>query len=983
MVCRGIKSRCGVWQAASRLGFAVGLIYGVVAIGEIVRAEDAATRKVYSQRMDPREHPDDERHAVRAPDWATFQNRTQMTSLRGFTIENGRIVHFAEDLEKYTKTHELGEVIWPVSSMLFTKNLGEVVDEIKRRNLYLFDIWGFVPGSGPNGGVIEQFKPPVEALKMFKEKLGPRWLGMDVGEQDGRYVAGYASQMCPNGANRLEQYLNFQRFFQRMTEDQGNRMTTLVSLNFGHYLLKEGVYTLIGAETAQALPNGQLYYSFIRGAGKQYGVLWFGNASVWNRWGYKTYDTPGPADPSAGPTKGTSLSLLKRLMYSHILYNSVAVGFESAWFDGEKLTPIGRIQQAAGRWIKTNGSPGTMLTPVAVMNDFFAGWTFPRHLYSDNVYHVWGNLPYEAGDYLTDGVLDLLYPGYQNSAYYHDESGFLTPTPYGDAADCVLSDAPGWLLQRYPLLVIAGELSGGAEIRDKLLAYVQGGGRLVITAGNIAKMPGGLAGVRVVGSGKRFAAKQQVAGGTAPIAEETAFDLLPLEVPADGRVLARCEQTPAVIELACGKGKVTVLASPFGVGVDTGAVKQVPNDFDKPLPKPFPLLKHISQELERAFRNQTLFEAGDGLQVVACKKAAGLYTVGILNNAYRPLPFSIVSHCGAIASTRELPIDVSERGAVGHLPPGIELSAIGANGPATIAGGDVRIFEVRLQQDATEEIPHVAPPRRPRGRILPLRKPSSIKEAILARPTFFEHYDGVLVDWRYLHDRRFETVAQEAGWIGRQKLRVVVDLSSGINLYPDLRLVNNIAEDYAASMAVIDDVLTKMKALDAHDLVLSTNRQPENSFTIEQTVASTDATIREICRKAEAMQTTVHLRIYPGKLAANLADALQILKRIGAKNLRLAPSTAQMITLGPITKELASEAKERIGLWMVGGPKFDVVGRLWSVHQPIAMEAKTQGLQTLLEVSPHAPMVFDAIYENQDEEYLDASLIERLTSSRQ
>ncbi len=89
----------------------------------------------------------------------------------------------------------------------------------------------------------------------------------------------------------------------------------------------------------------------------------------------------------------------------------------------------------------------------------------------------------------------MLYPGYQDSSYFHDESGFLTPTPYGDAADCLLSDAPGWLLARYPLLVVAGELEGGAEIRDKFEAYMKGGGHLLITAGNLAKLPEGLAGI--------------------------------------------------------------------------------------------------------------------------------------------------------------------------------------------------------------------------------------------------------------------------------------------------------------------------------------------------------------------------------------------------------------------------------------------------------------------------------------------------------
>jgi hypothetical protein len=78
-----------------------------------------------------------------------------------------------------------------------------------------------------------------------------------------------------------------------MGDDLGHKHAALVSLNFGHYFLKEGTYTLIGAETAQGLPNSQVYYAFIRGGGKQYGVPWFGNASVWNRWGYKTYGSAG------------------------------------------------------------------------------------------------------------------------------------------------------------------------------------------------------------------------------------------------------------------------------------------------------------------------------------------------------------------------------------------------------------------------------------------------------------------------------------------------------------------------------------------------------------------------------------------------------------------------------------------------------------------------------------------------------------------
>ena len=507
------------------------------------RGAGEVQRRVYSHLLEPREHPDYDRRAVKPPTWETFKNRTQFTCLRGFGMKDGQLVGFAEELEKFTRTHELGDVIWPSYEVLFAKNLGDLADEIKRRDLYLFDIWGYVPGSGP-GGYWQQFTPPAGALATLESKLGERWLGTDIGEQDGRYIGGYANQMTPASASRFEQYLNFQRHFERMGDDLGHKHATLVSLNFGHYFLKEGTYTLIGAETAQALPNNQVYYAFIRGAGKQYGVPWFGNASLFNRWGYKTYGSAGGSGGDThSPTNGTSLSLMKRLLYSHILYNCVAVGFENGWFEGEKLSPIGRIQQAAQRWVKEHGQPGVMHTPVALLLDFYSGWTFPRHLYWVDVYRVWGNLPYEPGDYLTDAVLDLLYPGYQNSSYFHDESGFIAPTPYGDLADCLLSDAPLWVLERYPVVIVAGELRGGREVRDKLQAYAERGGHVVITAGNLAKLPGGLAG------------RTEAVNATVP----------------------------------CGRGQVTFFASPFGVKPQPLPDQPLRSEIDKPLPKPYTL----------------------------------------------------------------------------------------------------------------------------------------------------------------------------------------------------------------------------------------------------------------------------------------------------------------------------------------------------------------------------------------------------------
>lgn len=949
--------------------------------------QPAASHRIYTRLLDPREHPDDTRRHVQPPSWSTFGNRTQFTGLRGLGMQDDQIVGAAEEIEKYTRTHALGDVVWPAYPIIFAKNLADIADEIKRRDLFLFDIWGYVPGSGP-GGYWQQFKPPAGVFDMLESRLGERWLGMDVGEQDGRYIGGYASQMQPRSASRLEQYFNFQRHFQRMCDDLGNRMSTLVSLNFGHYFLKEGIYTLIGAETAQALPNNQVYYTFIRGAGKQYGVPWFGNASVYNRWGYKSYGSEGgTGGDTHGPTKGTSLSLMKRLMYSHILYNCTLAGFESGFFDGDKLSPIGRIQQSAQRWVRENDPPGVMITPIAVMTDFLAGWTFPRHLYTSHVYRIWGNLPYEAGDHLTDGVLDLLFPGYANSSYFHDESGFFSPTPYGDSADCLLSDAPAWLLARYPLLVVAGELSGGSEIRDKLTMYAEGGGRLFITAGSLDRLPGGLGGITVSGQSTQFAAGTSVDLSTSKLVEDQRFVLQSLVVPSTARVLVECNSVPAVVVVPCGKGSITVFASPFGISSEPATSGPIQSEVDKPLPNPYPLLGHVRVILDEAFRSAMLFDAGPKLSLITCRKGPGEYTLGVCNNSWHAELLQISSSCGRIESIRELPLDESEKSAVGYLPDALQtdlgttaLAELSSGRPGRIAGGDVRIFAVRVREEGVEEIAHVLPPPRPRNRMLPLRGFIPIKEAVLARPTFFEHFDGVCVDWKYLRRCEKEALRRESGWIERQSLRVFVDLTSGINLYPDLRLINNLEEDYNDSLAVVSDVLEKMEILGAHDLILSLHRDPETNFTHEQTTASFEQTLRELCGRADARKVTLHLRAESGKPPESIAEAARYIERVGAANLRMAVGTATL----PIDRAMAENVKPtietKLGLWLVASAASDLSGTTWNRSMPIAGRESASRLGALMSISPETPVLLDAVYDTLDAEYLDARALDDLMS---
>ena len=955
----------------------------------------------YPHRLAVEAYPDYTRRPFRAPSWATFGDRTQFTSLRSLHQSTWR-----EDLDRYTREYALGRVVWPMLHVLHMPHLEEVVEELRKRDLFLFDLWSYVPGSSMEG-IWSNITPPPGVVAYLERALGERFLGIDNGEQDGRYVSGFARQQCPNPQDRAAQYLNFQRHFERLTNELGNHMTALVSLCYGHYFLKEGNHALLGAETAQALPNSQVYYAFIRGACRQYGVPWFGNASCFNRWGYKNYEVEG-ATPDAGgqsacgADQGTSLSLLKRLIYTHILYNSVFVGFEMGWLREVKgtggtaasgalggppaatarveLTPIGMIQQDAIRFVAEHGAPGALHTPVALLLDFHAGWTMPRHLYSGDVYQVWGSLPYEDGDFLTHGVLGLLYPGYEDSSYYHDERGFLAPTPHGDLADVVLSDAPAWALRQYGLVVAAGALAPGAELCDTLRDYLAQGGHLVLTAANAAHV---LPELQISAAPVSVAAPALVcwADGTED-REAMAFALHTAQLPATTEVLATCAGRPAVCRFAVGSGTCTLLLSPYGVGPRPASVGPVLNAVDQPLSCPQPLLAHARRALDRALAEQALFSAGAGLGLITCRKGPGVYTLGVYNNDLHARPFQIVAHCGALRVVRELPLGQRERGQVGYWPTGMGQHDGGRSDATTIAGGDVRLFEVTVAAEQLRCLPPVQPAPRPCDRFLAVRGLASLQEAILARPTFFQHFDGVKLDWRYVWARDRQQIDRERAWLARQQVRLMVDCCGDLNFFPGLTLLSTLPNRYAESLDALDDALGKAARLGATDAVLSLHRQPENHCDATRAEALFVAGMQAVCRLAARHGMTVHLqhqrfrwwgyRGGHGPFVGATAQALAFLAKVDAPNLRLALDTGHVAWNGEPLAAVVQAAGDRLGAVLYSAPRRDQFGQVYDAHLPVADSgldlAPARGLTG-------RPQVLDALYPDADAEYRDCRAV--------
>ena len=113
--------------------------------------------RIYDHTFNPKEHPDYWRKHVKPPNWETFNSQTQFITLRNLEGD------YKKKLDDYTIKYDLGKVVWPSYTTLFLDNIDSIVHELKKRGLFLFDLWGYVPGSGP-GGYWQQFYTPKNVL---------------------------------------------------------------------------------------------------------------------------------------------------------------------------------------------------------------------------------------------------------------------------------------------------------------------------------------------------------------------------------------------------------------------------------------------------------------------------------------------------------------------------------------------------------------------------------------------------------------------------------------------------------------------------------------------------------------------------------------------------------------------------------------------------------------------------------------------------
>ncbi len=954
--------------------------------------------KIYACPVNPEKYPAFEKRVHKVVTRKTLGNKIHFSGPRYFkhTKDYKTLYDMEQTIREYTEDYDIGDCFWLNNTTLLAENKDEMVHLMAEKGLYLYGFWGMGAGEIPYDITVRDFGDtplPDEFHQLMEEVLGDHFLGYEMGEGDGWYIGSFISRQdsAKGEKNRLSQYKAFEAYFEPLAKKCHSKMTILCALPTVHYYAKDGFATILSCEAAQSLPNPQMWYAFIRGASKQYGILMAGNASVWNGWGYKTYESSGSKDDPLGwgdfgPEEGTSLSLLKRILYAEYMYGCEFLGYETSYFTDDnsersrmnqpsstenvpifgKLSPLGHITQYANRLMNTISRPGGMYTPVAVMIDSFAGWLPPRYLYTSNLYQVWGNLPYNSGDHQLHALFEMLYPGYENSGFYQDERGFLTATPYGEIVDVLLSDADRAVMDRYPMTLLLGDTTLTYELFDKLRTYTAGGGHVVLFADTVKQYAPVLS---------TFAPDATAFFGIAAFTGEAETDgmaVLTAALTDDVTVEAAAGDLPLMITRQVGQGKVTVVLAKDGL-VRTTQPLSLDNHRNEDIMMPYDLAPFLKTYLDACLNRFCLVKpTNEALEYIVTVQDATHLRVLVVNNTHTAQAYDIESRVGAVAALEEISLVEGSPDMVGYYPKTVTVDndTVVGEGAFTVSALDMQMFDITLAQPLPLAAESNPAPRRVKTAVKMPTHYATIKDFLLETPSFAQYFDTVTVDGDYFLRLDKKRAEEEAFYLRQLGLKVSVDLLSLSNLCPDLDFNPLNPKRSQQSYAKVEDILDKLFLYDADSVYLTWIRAAYGTADEQQkdairgywehvTRRCKDAGVKAVCQNRP-------LTLSPGEMYA-LAQQVP--------DLELGLSTCGAVLSGAQPTDLA--AQYGMQSFLLSASQTDAFGQVYNAYAPIAGSAEETALRQLVDTyaKEGATVYFAATYDNWNEIYADYKAI--------
>ena len=109
-------------------------------------------KRIYPYYHRPEAYPEYAKRPIRATTREILENDIQFMSLRDLPHPgDGTMLEIEEAMDLYTRRYDLGKVFWMRAHLVSAPNMIDFLLAAKARNAYVFDLWGFVPGSYKKG----------------------------------------------------------------------------------------------------------------------------------------------------------------------------------------------------------------------------------------------------------------------------------------------------------------------------------------------------------------------------------------------------------------------------------------------------------------------------------------------------------------------------------------------------------------------------------------------------------------------------------------------------------------------------------------------------------------------------------------------------------------------------------------------------------------------------------------------------------------
>ncbi|MDD4773517.1 MAG: hypothetical protein PHZ09_07910, partial [Eubacteriales bacterium] len=573
----------------------------------------------------------------------------------------------------------------------------------------------------------------------------------------------------------------------------------------------------------------------------------------------------------------------------------------------------------------------TMYTPLAIMTDFFSGWVPPRHLYTGDIYKVWGNLPYNTGDYQLHLLFAQLFPGYENAGFYRDERGFLTPAPYGEIADVLLSDTRFKILNRYTTLFISEETAIDLELYIKLNQFVREGGHIIIFINTVLK-------------------------------NKSISDYF---CGQDYNELFKTDNNrDTVIENKIGKGRVSIINITESLEpCETAFVYK--NNINEDIPHPYKFKPGITAFLHETFNNLKIISVDNPrLSYTLDIINANTYTLYVANNTLNTETYDILTSEGNILSVTELPITDGTETLPEFLPRGYSDRTMGLYmaGTYKLKPYDCRLYRIITEGIRLNVIAESNPKPRNKNLYLSLGYgEKSAKSYLLDNPTFAHHFGGIMLPAEYLDRMDDKTVKREAQYFNLQNIGIIVDFSHMINHFPDLTLIGNFSGRTAESIKRIERILILASKYRCEGAIFSLHRNAENEYSHQSALDGAMDSLRkinEICLK-------LNIKLYVQNRNVLISTDEQLSLFSQDKCAAIAFNTAFAFASGIKT----DITKYNISMLMLSDIKTDIYGQKYAVNAPVYNGEHKKELKRLYiqATEQKIPVILCAEYKCNDE----------------